>query len=80
MLSQEAIVFVNLHHQKMAMRKIQMVDLQSQYAFIRKQVEAGMQEVISNAQFINGPAVKSFQSNLEAMLGKNLMLSQKPQQ
>ena len=42
MLSQEAIVFVNLHHQKMAMRKIQMVDLQSQYAFIREQVEAGM--------------------------------------
>ena len=69
MLSQEAIVFVNLHHQKMAMRKIQMVDLQSQYAFIRKQVEAGMQEVLSNAQFINGPAVKSFQSNLEAYLG-----------
>ena len=68
MLSQEAIVFVNLHHQKMAMRKIQMVDLQSQYAFIRKQVEAGMQEVLSNAQFINGPAVKSFQSNLEAYL------------
>ncbi|MEC7084996.1 MAG: aminotransferase class I/II-fold pyridoxal phosphate-dependent enzyme, partial [Bacteroidota bacterium] len=50
------------------MRKIQMVDLQSQYAFIRKQVEAGMQEVLSNAQFINGPAVKSFQSNLEAYL------------
>ena len=68
MLSQEAIVFVNLHHQKMAMRKIQMVDLQSQYAFIRKQVEAAMQEVLSNAQFINGPAVKSFQSNLEAYL------------
>ena len=53
----------------MAMRKIQMVDLQSQYAFIREQVEAGMQEVLSNAQFINGPAVKSFQSNLEAYLG-----------
>mgnify|MGYP001394239072 CR=1 FL=1 len=69
MLSQEAIVFVNLHHQKMAMRKIQMVDLQSQYAFIREQVEAGMQEVLSNAQFINGPAVKSFQSNLEVYLG-----------
>ena len=69
MLSQEAIVFVNLHHQKMAMRKIQMVDLQSQYAFIREQVEAGMQEVLSSAQFINGPAVKSFQSNLEAYLG-----------
>jgi len=51
------------------MRKIQMVDLQSQYAFIRPQVEAGMEEVLSSAQFINGPAVKSFQSNLEAYLG-----------
>ena len=51
------------------MRKIQMVDLQSQYAFIRPQVEAGMEEVLSSAQFINGPAVKSFQSNLESYLG-----------
>lgn len=51
------------------MRKIQMVDLQSQYTFIRSQVEAGMNEVLSTAQFINGPAVKSFQSNLESYLG-----------
>ena len=51
------------------MRKIQMVDLQTQYSFIRPQVEAGMEEVLSNAQFINGPAVKSFQSNLEEYLG-----------
>ncbi len=51
------------------MRKIQMVDLQSQYAFIREQVEAGMEQVLSSAQFINGPAVKEFQSNLEAYLG-----------
>ncbi|GIR50388.1 MAG: hypothetical protein CM15mP59_1300 [Flavobacteriaceae bacterium] len=68
MLSQEAIVFVNLHHQKIAMRKIQMVDLQSNMLLFVEQVEAGMQEVLSNAQFINGPAVKSFQSNLEAYL------------
>ena len=46
-----------------------MVDLQSQYTFIRSQVEAGMNEVLSTAQFINGPAVKSFQSNLESYLG-----------
>jgi dTDP-4-amino-4,6-dideoxygalactose transaminase len=51
------------------MRKIQMVDLQSQYTFIRPQVEAGMNEVLSSAQFINGPAVKAFQSSLEAYLG-----------
>lgn len=46
-----------------------MVDLQSQYTFIRPQVEAGMNEVLSSAQFINGPAVKAFQSSLEAYLG-----------
>ena len=46
-----------------------MVDLQSQYALIRPQVEAGMEKVLSSAQFINGPAVKLFQSNLESYLG-----------
>ena len=51
------------------MRKIQMVDLQTQYQFIKPQVDAGMQEVLSSAQFINGPAVRSFQADLEAYLG-----------
>lgn len=51
------------------MRKIQMVDLQTQYQFIKPQVDKGMQEVLSSAQFINGPAVKSFQASLEAYLG-----------
>ena len=50
------------------MRKIQMVDLQTQYQFIKPQVDAGMQEVLSSAQFINGPAVRNFQANLETYL------------
>ena len=50
------------------MRKIQMVDLQTQYQFIKPQVDAGMQEVLSSAQFINGPAVRNFQADLEAYL------------
>lgn len=50
------------------MRKIQMVDLQSQYQYIKPQVDAGIQEVLSSAQFINGPTVKTFQSNLEEYL------------
>ena len=61
--------FVALSKQKVAMRKIQMVDLQTQYEFIKPQVDAGMQEVLSSAQFINGPAVKAFQANLEKYLG-----------
>ncbi len=51
------------------MRKIQMVDLQTQYQFIKPQVDAGIHEVLSSAQFINGPAVKTFQANLEEYLG-----------
>ena len=50
------------------MRKIQMVDLQTQYQLIKPQVDAGMQEVLSSAQFINGPAVRNFKANLEAYL------------
>jgi dTDP-4-amino-4,6-dideoxygalactose transaminase len=51
------------------MRKIQMVDLQTQYQFIKPQVDAGMQEVLSSAHFINGPTVRNFQADLEAYLG-----------
>ena len=50
------------------MKKIQMVDLQTQYQFIKTKVDKGIQEVLSSAQFINGPAVKSFQNNLESYL------------
>jgi dTDP-4-amino-4,6-dideoxygalactose transaminase len=50
------------------MRKIQMVDLQTQYQFIKPQVHAGMQEVLTSAQFINGPTVRNFQADLEAYL------------
>jgi len=51
------------------MRKIQMVDLQQQYQKIKPEIDKGIQEVIDAAAFINGPAVKSFQSNLEEYLG-----------
>ena len=51
------------------MKKIQMVDLQGQYARIKDQVSAAMQEVIDTATFINGPEVQAFQSELEDYLG-----------
>ena len=50
------------------MKKIQMVDLQTQYQFIKTKVNKGIQEVLSSAQFINGPTVKNFQNNLESYL------------
>lgn len=41
-----------------------MVDLQTQYEKIKEEVNAGIQEVIDNAAFINGPQVKTFAKEL----------------
>lgn len=49
-------------------KKIQMVDLKSQYEKIKSEVDAGIQEVINTTAFINGPAVKEFQADLENYL------------
>ena len=51
------------------MKKIQMVDLKVQYEFIKPEVNAALQEVLENTSFINGPAVREFQTDLEAYLG-----------
>jgi dTDP-4-amino-4,6-dideoxygalactose transaminase len=51
------------------MKKIQMVDLVSQLEKIKPSVEAVINEVLSTAQFINGPEVKGFQSELQDYLG-----------
>jgi dTDP-4-amino-4,6-dideoxygalactose transaminase len=50
------------------MKKIQMVDLQSQYQQIKLEVQEAINEILDSAAFINGPAVKSFQDNLENYL------------
>ncbi|MEJ4088603.1 DegT/DnrJ/EryC1/StrS family aminotransferase [Galbibacter orientalis] len=50
------------------MRKIQMVDLQSQYSFIKEQVNNSITEVLESAAFINGPEVQNFQKELEEYL------------
>ncbi len=46
-----------------------MVDLKNQYLNIKQEVDSAIQEVINNTAFINGPAVKTFQKNLENYLG-----------
>ena len=51
------------------MRKIQMVDLQTQYAHIKQDIDAGIQEVIDSAAFIKGAKVTSFAEHLEAYTG-----------
>lgn len=51
------------------MKNIQMVDLVTQYQKIKPEVDAAIGQILETAQFINGPAVKSFQGNLESYLG-----------
>lgn len=51
------------------MKKIQMVDLGSQYLKIKDEIDNAIQEVVDSCAFINGPAVKTFQDDLEKYLG-----------
>lgn len=46
----------------------QMVDLKNQYLKIKQEIDSAIQEVIDSTAFINGPAVKTFQQNLEQYL------------
>lgn len=50
------------------MDSIQMVDLKSQYAKIKDEVNHAIQTVIDQAAFINGPAVTEFSDSLKAYL------------
>ncbi len=45
-----------------------MVDLKSQYRRLQPELDKAMAEVLEHTAFINGPAVKSFQKNLEDYL------------
>jgi UDP-2-acetamido-2-deoxy-ribo-hexuluronate aminotransferase len=51
------------------MRKIQMVDLMTQYQKIKPEVDSAILNIMETAQFINGPEVKGFQKELEEYLG-----------
>ena len=51
------------------MKKLQMVDLKSQYEKIKDEVNASIQEVLDTNTYINGPLVHQFQKDLEDYLG-----------
>ncbi len=51
------------------MKKLQMVDLKSQYDKIKDTVNASIQEVLDTTTYINGPQVHLFQKSLEDYLG-----------
>jgi len=50
------------------MRKIQMVDLKSQYDKIQQEIDTAVIDVIRSTQYINGSEVKNFQNDLENYL------------
>lgn len=50
------------------MKEIKMVDLDGQYQHIKSEIDNAIQEVINSSYFINGPAVYSFQKDLEFYL------------
>ena len=56
------------------MKKIQMVDLQTQYQHIKEDIDRGIQAVIDSAAFIKGPAVKAFQEHLESYTGSKYVI------
>lgn len=51
------------------MKKIQMVDLQTQYQRIKQEIDKGIQEVIDSTAFIKGTKVAEFQHHLELYTG-----------
>lgn len=51
------------------MKKIQMVDLQTQYQHIKNDIDSGIQEVLDSAAFVKGQKVTDFQHHLEAYTG-----------
>jgi dTDP-4-amino-4,6-dideoxygalactose transaminase len=52
----------------LSMKKIQMVDLISQYERVQDEIDKAVLDVIRSSAYINGPEVKAFQSELEEYL------------
>ncbi len=50
------------------MKSIKMVDLNGQYDAIKGELDIAMDSVLKTTSFINGPAVKEFQNNLQEYL------------
>ncbi len=51
------------------MRKIQMVDLHTQYQRLKPEIDAAIQEVVDSAAFIRGKQLKEFETDMANYLG-----------
>ena len=57
------------------MRKIQMVDLKSQYLQIKDDIDKAISNVIDSTKFIRGPIVNEFENNLASYLNVNHVIA-----
>ena len=57
------------------MQKIAFNDLSAQYAHLRKEIDAGVAEVIEGCHFISGPQVERFEQELCAFTGRRYCVS-----
>lgn len=57
------------------MKKIEMVDLRSQYERYKADIDNAISEVISSTAFIKGPAVRHFEEELQRYLGIRNVIS-----
>jgi UDP-2-acetamido-2-deoxy-ribo-hexuluronate aminotransferase len=55
--------------QDFSIMQIEMVDLKGQYNKIKNEIDQAVLDTIASTAYINGPAVKEFQLNLEKYLG-----------
>ncbi len=58
----------------MSLNNIQMVDTKAQYLKIKHEIDTAIQDVIDSTQFIQGPAVKKFEKNVENYLGSKFAI------
>ena len=56
------------------MKKIEMVDLRSQYERLKPQIDEAIERVINSTQFVKGPEVNSFQLELFMADNKSKMV------
>ena len=57
------------------MEKIQMVDLQGQYAKIKGEMDSALQGVLAYARFVRGPEVTAFEEELASYTGSRCVVS-----
>ena len=57
------------------MEKIQMVDLQGQYAKIKGEMDSALQGVLAFARFVRGPEVTAFEEELASYTGSRYVVS-----